>query len=64
MQPLPGPSHALRAAKAAVDQGLEADLVTGPALERRLFTGLLATEDRELGMRSYLEAGPGRAKSR
>ena len=56
-----GPAYALRAAKEAVDGGLETDLDTGLALERTLFAGLFATEDRETGMRSFVEDGPGKA---
>jgi len=57
-----GPAYALRAAKEAVDHGLETDLTTGLALERTLFAALFATEDRETGMRSFVEDGPGKAK--
>ncbi|MGD9482232.1 enoyl-CoA hydratase-related protein [Streptomyces sp. TRM70308] len=56
-----GPAIALRAAKEAVDFGLEADLDTGLAIERNWFAGLFATEDRETGMRSFMEDGPGKA---
>ncbi|QDQ13798.1 enoyl-CoA hydratase/isomerase family protein [Streptomyces spectabilis] len=57
-----GPALALRAAKEAVDHGLEADIDTGLAVERTWFAGLFATEDRERGMRSFVEEGPGKAK--
>ncbi|MGW8763102.1 enoyl-CoA hydratase/isomerase family protein [Streptomyces sp. NPDC055815] len=57
-----GPAVALRAAKEAIDQGLEADIDTGLAIERNWFAGLFATEDRETGMRSFVEEGPGKAK--
>lgn len=57
-----GPSIALRAAKEAVDTGLETDLTTGLAVERTWFAGLFATEDRETGMRSFVEEGPGKAR--
>ena len=56
-----GPSLALRAAKESVDAGLETDLETGLAIERTWFAGLFATEDRERGMRSFVEDGPGKA---
>lgn len=59
-----GPALALRAAKEAVDTGLETDLDTGLAIERNWFAGLFATEDRETGMRSFVEDGPGKAKFR
>ncbi len=59
-----GPAIALRAAKESVDHGLEADLETGLALERSWFAGLFATEDREIGMRSFVEKGPGKAEFR
>ncbi|GGX77034.1 enoyl-CoA hydratase/isomerase family protein [Streptomyces minutiscleroticus] len=57
-----GPALALRAAKESVDAGLETDLETGLAIERNWFAGLFATEDRERGMRSFVEEGPGKAK--
>ncbi len=57
-----GPALALRAAKEAVDRGLETDLETGLAVERGLFAGLFATRDRETGMRSFVEQGPGKAE--
>ncbi|MEW1863009.1 enoyl-CoA hydratase-related protein [Streptomyces sp. NBC_00669] len=57
-----GPAYALRAAKEAVDGGLDTDLASGLTLERTLFAGLFATEDRETGMRSFVENGPGQAE--
>jgi enoyl-CoA hydratase/carnithine racemase len=57
-----GPAYALRAAKEAVDRGLEADLDTGLEIERQYFVGLFATEDRTIGMRSFVEHGPGKAR--
>lgn len=56
-----GPALALRAAKESVDGGLETDLETGLTIERNWFAGLFATEDRERGMRSFVEDGPGKA---
>jgi enoyl-CoA hydratase/carnithine racemase len=56
-----GPAYALRAAKEAVDRGLECDLDTGLEIERLQFTGLFATEDRRTGMTSFVEEGPGKA---
>jgi enoyl-CoA hydratase len=56
-----GPAYALRAAKEAIDRGLEVDLDTGLEIERQLFAGLFATRDRATGMRSFVENGPGKA---
>ena len=56
-----GPAYALRAAKEAIDKGLEVDLDTGLEIERMLFAGLFATKDRATGMRSFVENGPGKA---
>jgi enoyl-CoA hydratase/carnithine racemase len=56
-----GPAVALRAAKQAIDEGLEADLDTGLEIERLQFAGLFATEDARTGMRSFVENGPGKA---
>ncbi|HET7476348.1 MAG TPA: enoyl-CoA hydratase-related protein [Dermatophilaceae bacterium] len=57
-----GPAYAIRAAKEAVDRGLETGLDTGLELERILFAGLFATRDREIGMASFVEQGPGKAR--
>ncbi|MCW2948851.1 MAG: short chain enoyl-CoA hydratase, partial [Actinoallomurus sp.] len=57
-----GPAVALRAAKEAIDAGLETDLTTGLEIERLHFAGLFATEDQKTGMRSFLEDGPGKAR--
>jgi enoyl-CoA hydratase/carnithine racemase len=56
-----GPALALAAAKAAIDGGLDSDLATGLRLESHLFTSVFATEDRTIGMQSFLENGPGKA---
>jgi enoyl-CoA hydratase/carnithine racemase len=56
-----GPALALRAAKQAVDRGLEVDLATGLEIERLQFAALFATEDQKAGMRSFIENGPGKA---
>jgi enoyl-CoA hydratase/carnithine racemase len=55
---------ALRAAKEAVDHGLESDLDTGLEIERVQFAALFATEDRGIGMGSFMENGPGKAQFR
>jgi len=57
-----GPPLALRAAKAVIDSGIESDLGTGLTLERLAFMSLFATDDRRIGMDSFLEHGPGHAR--
>ena len=49
-----GPAYALRAAKEAIDRGLEVDLNTGLEIERLQFAPLFATEDRAIGMRAFV----------
>ncbi len=56
-----GPALALRAAKQAIDSGLDVDLATGLEIERLNFAALFATEDQRTGMRSFVENGPGKA---
>jgi enoyl-CoA hydratase/carnithine racemase len=56
-----GPALALRAAKQAIDHGLDVDLTTGLQLERLQFAALFATEDQKAGMHSFVENGPGKA---
>jgi enoyl-CoA hydratase/carnithine racemase len=51
----------LRAAKEAIDRGFEVDLVTGLEIERMAFASLFATDDRKIGMDSFVENGPGKA---
>ncbi len=55
-------TYALRAAKECIDRGLEVDLDTGLELERQQFAALFATEDRTIGMESFVENGPGKAE--
>ena len=55
-------SSPLRAAKEAIDRGLEVDLETGLEIERQQFAALFATEDRAIGMGSFVEQGPGKAQ--
>jgi len=56
-----GPALALRAAKQAIDHGLDVDLATGLEIERVQFAALFATEDQRSGMQSFIENGPGQA---
>src|SRR6476659_7558205 len=55
-------SYALRAAKESIDKGLEVDLETGLEIERQQFAALFATQDRGIGMQSFVENGPGKAE--
>ncbi|TCO21342.1 enoyl-CoA hydratase/carnithine racemase [Kribbella steppae] len=57
-----GAALALRAAKEAIDSGLGVDLQTGLEIERQQFAALFATEDRAIGMKSFVENGPGKAE--
>src|SRR6478736_973222 len=57
-----GPAQALRAAKQAIDAGLGLDLAAGLGIERAHFSALFGTEDQKLGMRSFVENGPGKAR--
>ena len=57
-----GPAFALRAAKQAIDAGLEVDLATGLEIERIQFAALFATADRSTGMESFVTSGPGKAQ--
>lgn len=57
-----GAGRALAAAKAAIDQGLDTDLDTGLKIEQHVFAALFATEDRTIGMKSFIENGPGKAE--
>lgn len=57
-----GPLYALRAAKEAIDGGLDVDLERGLELERLQFAGIFATRDRAAGMASFVEHGPGKAE--
>jgi enoyl-CoA hydratase len=56
-----GPALAYAAAKKAIDGGLDTDLRTGLDIESELFAALFATEDRAVGMQSFIENGPGKA---
>jgi len=57
-----GPSYALAAAKKSIDGGLALDLRSGLDLESELFAPMFATEDQKIGMTSFLDQGPGKAK--
>lgn len=57
-----GPSVALMAAKQAIQQGMDVDMTTALLIERQAFAALFATEDQEIGMTSFAEQGPGKAR--
>ncbi|ROO58522.1 enoyl-CoA hydratase/carnithine racemase [Micromonospora sp. Llam0] len=49
-----GPAQAVKAAKLAIDGGLEMDLASGLAWESQLFASLFATDDRTEGMAAFV----------
>jgi len=56
-----GPLVAEGLAKRLVDEGLQGDLATGLELEQEAFAQVFETEDARIGVRSFLENGPGNA---
>jgi enoyl-CoA hydratase/carnithine racemase len=50
-----GPAQALRAAKLAIDRGLDMPLDSGRAWETQLFAGLFATRDAREGMTAFAD---------
>jgi len=48
--------------KRAIDRGLDGTLSSGLELEQELFAELFTTEDAQIGVRSFLEHGPGKAE--
>lgn len=56
------PALALQAAKRVIDLATATDLATGLAAERSAFAALFDTQDRTIGMQSFIESGPGKAK--
>ncbi len=57
-----GAPYAQRAAKRAIEAALERGVAAGLEAERAEFAGLFATEDQQIGMRSFLANGPGKAE--
>ena len=47
--------------KAAVDRGLDVSLADGLLVERQLFADVFHTDDSQIGVKSFLEHGPGKA---
>jgi enoyl-CoA hydratase/carnithine racemase len=57
-----GPLQAQAMVKHAVDGGVEQPLADALKLERDLFTGIFHTSDSQVGVKSFLEHGPGKAQ--
>ena len=49
-------------AKQAIDDGLDGSLARGLDLEAEAFIEVFATDDARVGVASFLEHGPGKAK--
>jgi enoyl-CoA hydratase/carnithine racemase len=56
-----GALQAQALAKTAIDGGLQGSLADGLAIELRLFADVFETEDSRIGVKSFLEQGPGKA---
>jgi enoyl-CoA hydratase len=57
-----GPLAAIGLAKRAIDRGLDGSLEEGLDIEAGAFVDVFATEDAKIGIASFLEHGPGKAK--
>ena len=57
-----GSATALAAAKQAIDLGIDQSLAEGLVTEQKLFAQLFGTDDQVIGMQSFIENGPGKAK--
>ena len=57
-----GPLAAVAAAKRVIDAGLDEPLATALGLEADAFVSVFDTEDAGIGVASFLEHGPGRAR--
>jgi enoyl-CoA hydratase/carnithine racemase len=57
-----GPTVALQAAKQVIQNGIDVDMTTGLLLERQAFAALFSSEDQQIGMDTFVEEGPGKAK--
>jgi enoyl-CoA hydratase len=56
-----GPGEGIALAKAAIDDGLSMSLADGLVGEQQRFVDVFATADATIGVRSFLEHGPGKA---
>jgi enoyl-CoA hydratase/carnithine racemase len=57
-----GPTVALQAAKDAIQTGIDLDMSSGLLIERQGFAALFASEDQKIGMKTFVEKGPGQAE--
>jgi enoyl-CoA hydratase len=57
-----GAVAAMGLAKRAIDGGLDGPLATGLDLERDAFIEVFGTDDADVGVKSFLANGPGKAK--
>ena len=57
-----GPVSVQALAKRAVDGGLDGSLAAGLTLEQDLFAASFGTDDAKIGIKSFLESGPGKAQ--
>jgi enoyl-CoA hydratase/carnithine racemase len=57
-----GPRHAIATAKRLIDEGLDAPLAAGLAAERTAFLTELGHTDAAIGIASFFESGPGKAR--
>jgi enoyl-CoA hydratase len=57
-----GPALAQAYAKQAIDRGLSASLAEGLRIEQDLFVESFRTADSQIGIKSFLEQGPGKAQ--
>jgi enoyl-CoA hydratase/carnithine racemase len=56
-----GPRLAMTAAKQVIDAGADLDLAAALRAEQQAFARLFGTSDQTLGMRSFIDNGPGKA---
>ena len=56
-----GPLGAHALAKRAIDVGIDGPITEGLRLEQELFVEVFTTDDAKVGVRSFLEQGPGKA---
>lgn len=56
------PPFALAMAKRAINNGLNCSMTDGLAIEAQSFSLCFSTEDQKIGMRTFLEEGPGKAE--